>query len=153
MAKYKTHTFFNFFILPFIIFLLIRFYKPTMTEIGMFSAFYIYSTLFMNPDLDLVNEIKLFSIRGILTLPFRGYSLLFRHRGLSHSFILGSITRILWLGSIFFIILFFLDKSYKLEDIILILKSNLFKIGFLAIILADLAHLMLDFNHKKYWFS
>ena len=49
----------------------------------------------MNPDLGLVHKIKLFSLRGFITLPFRGYSKIFKHKGISHSFLLGSFTRII----------------------------------------------------------
>ena len=59
MAKYKTHTVFNFFILPFLVLFLIRFFNSTFLDLLTFSICFIYSTLFMNPDLDLVNEIGL----------------------------------------------------------------------------------------------
>ena len=54
--------------------------------------------------MDLANKIKFRSWRGILTLPFRGYALFFRHRGISHSFLFGTLTRVLWLLLLFIVV-------------------------------------------------
>ncbi|NGX34840.1 MAG: hypothetical protein K1060chlam1_01197 [Candidatus Anoxychlamydiales bacterium] len=151
MAQYKTHSTFNIFLaLPLILWGIVYFFHPELNLIITFSTCFVYATLFMNPDQDLTNKIKLFSLRGFLTLPFRGYSLIFRHRGISHSFVLGSATRVLWLGGFFYGILYVLDKPFfKRNELISILKSDHFLYGFSAIILADFCHLLLDFKHKK----
>ncbi|OGN66749.1 MAG: hypothetical protein A2888_02825 [Chlamydiae bacterium RIFCSPLOWO2_01_FULL_28_7] len=99
----------------------------------------------MNPDMDLANKIKLFSLRGILTLPFRGYSLIFKHRGISHSPIFGTFTRICYLGGFFYLLIFFLDAPHINKTIFFnILKSQSFLYGFFGIFFADLSHLVLD---------
>ncbi|NGX32671.1 MAG: hypothetical protein K1060chlam4_00721 [Candidatus Anoxychlamydiales bacterium] len=151
MAQYKTHSTFNIFLaLPLFLWAIVYFFHPQLNLIITFSACFAYATLFMNPDQDITNKIKLFSIRGFLTLPFRGYSLIFKHRGISHSFILGTTTRVLWLGGFFYGILYVLDKPFfKRNELIAILKSDHFLYGFSAIILADFCHLLLDFKHKK----
>jgi len=99
----------------------------------------------MNPDLDLSNKIRLFSLRGFLTMPFRGYSLIFRHRGISHSLLFGSVTRILYLGLLFYLFLYILKKpNLSKKHFLMILRSNYFLYGFIAIMLADFFHLALD---------
>lgn len=150
MAQYKTHTTFNIFIaFPLLIWFITYFFKPSFNSIFIFSTCFVYATLFMNPDLDLANKIKLFSIRGFLTLPFRGYSLIFKHRGISHSFLLGTITRILWLGAFFYLILYLLKRPFlNKKEILALLKTDLFLYGLSAIIIADFCHLILDFKKK-----
>ena len=112
MANYKTHTGFNlFFMLPALVGFGYYFFQPSEKALIVFTATFTYATLFMNPDLDLVHQIKLFSLRGFLTLPFRGYSKIFKHRGISHSFLLGSFTRIIWLSSILFLLSFIFSLS------------------------------------------
>jgi len=150
MAQYKTHSAFNIFLaLPLFLWGIFYFFKPSYELILTFGVCFIYATLYMNPDLDLANKIKLFSIRGILTLPFRFYSLIFSHRGISHTFFLGTVTRVTWLGGFFYGILFLLDKPFlHKNELISLLKSDYFLYGFSAIVLADFCHLILDFKHK-----
>ncbi|EKE20870.1 MAG: hypothetical protein ACD_7C00455G0004 [uncultured bacterium] len=151
MAQYKTHSIFNIFIaLPVFIWGIIYFFKPQINLLIIFSSCFTYATLFMNPDVDLANKIKLFSLKGILTLPFRGYSLIFKHRGLSHSILFGSLTRIVWLGSFFYLILFILNKPlFNKRELISLLKSSYFIYGIAAVILADICHLILDYKKIK----
>ena len=101
----------------------------------------------MNPDLDLANKIRLFSIRGLLTLPFRLYSYFFSHRGLSHHPLLGSLTRIAWLIGLATLIFFIVYKSlpttetfhtfYKLYEPYILY-------GLAGVCFADWGHLFLD---------
>ncbi|NGX36820.1 MAG: hypothetical protein K1000chlam1_01673 [Candidatus Anoxychlamydiales bacterium] len=151
MAQYKTHSAFNIFLaLPLFLWGMVYFFNPTYNLIGIFTGCFIYGTLFMNPDLDLANKIKLVSIRGLLTLPFRSYSMIFRHRGISHSFFLGTLTRVAWLSGFFYAILFILDKPFlHKNELISIVKSDYFLYGFFGIFLADFCHLILDFKSKK----
>lgn len=146
MAKYKTHTTFNILIaLPLILWGLYHYLKPSYSLLSTFSICFIYSTLFMNPDMDIANKIKLFSIKGILTLPFRGYSYVFRHRGISHWIILGSITRILWLSGFLYLIILLLNKPLlHQKEVFLLINSDYFLYGFLAIVASDASHLILD---------
>lgn len=148
MAQYKTHSTFNILIaLPLTLWGIVYFLKPSYNLLITFSICFIYSTLFMNPDMDIANKIKLFSIKGVLTLPFRGYSMIFKHRGFSHWIIIGSITRIIWLGAFFYLILFLLNKPFLHQnELIPILKTSYFIYGFSAILLADFCHLLLDFK-------
>ncbi|MDJ0652204.1 MAG: DUF2227 family putative metal-binding protein [Simkaniaceae bacterium] len=98
MATYKKQAQFNIFIaLPILLGAMYYFLHPIRDLMLTFSGAFVYSTLFINPDLDLANQIRLFSIRGFLALPFRVYAKFFSHRKLSHNVIVGSFTRMAWL--------------------------------------------------------
>lgn len=61
-----------------------------------FSVSFLYATFFASPDMDLANQIKLISLRGFLTLPFRIlYAPFVKHRGASHSLLFGTIGRLM----------------------------------------------------------
>jgi uncharacterized metal-binding protein len=148
MANYKTHSLFNVFLaLPLLVLGIYFYLHPTRLELLTFVITFIYTTLFMSPDMDLAYKIKWYSIRGLLSIPFRTYARVFKHRGLSHGFIIGSITRILWLSLFIFLILYF-------SEWIFFSKKDLFSIysyykkellyGFCGICLADGAHILLD---------
>lgn len=144
MANYKTHTGFNlFFMLPALVGFGYYFFQPSEKALIVFTATFTYATLFMNPDLDLVHKIKLFSLRGFITLPFRGYSKIFKHRGISHSFLLGSFTRIIWLSFVLFLVCF----SFSFSDYLFSFYKNFktyFIYALIGICLADWSHLLLD---------
>ena len=148
MAQYRTHTRFNL-ILALPVLLGITFYTlhPERPFLITFGIAFIYATLFMNPDLDLAHQIKLFSIRGLLSIPFRLYSRVFKHRGLSHHPFLGSLTRILWLALWALISFYLINRTLpnhkSLIQLYLTNKSYFFY-GFAGIFFADLSHLLLD---------
>ncbi|MDE3048256.1 MAG: DUF2227 family putative metal-binding protein, partial [Verrucomicrobiota bacterium] len=95
-----------------------------------FVAAFLYGTFFLHPDLDIAYKIKLFSLKGLLTLPFRPYSYLFRHRGISHMPVVGTLTRVLWLS-----LLLWLFCGLTLPPL-------WFALAGLAV--ADLFHILLD---------
>ena len=105
----------------------------------------------MNPDLDLIHQIKLFSLRGLLTLPFRFYSKIFKHRGLSHSIIFGTATRILWLSGVALLLFYVAYRTIPTEKTFLY-YLNYYKLyviyGLAGIVLADWCHLALDYQKK-----
>ncbi len=146
MALYKTHATFNIVVaLPLLVGGMLYFFTPSMRHLVIFSGVFVYATLFMNPDLDLVNQVKLFSFRGLLTLPFRGYSRVFSHRGISHSLFFGTLTRILWLGALLYLVLFLLGRQLPDKRVLFALFRNQnFLFGLSAIVIADLCHLLLD---------
>ncbi len=148
MAQYKTHTRFNLILaLPILLGLTFYTLHPTRPFLVTFGIAFTYATLFMNPDLDLAHQIKLFSLRGVLSLPFRLYSRVFRHRGLSHHPLLGSLTRILWLALWALLTFYLINRAFpnhkSLIQFYLSYKPYIFY-GFSGIFLADLCHLLLD---------
>jgi uncharacterized metal-binding protein len=67
-----------------------------------FAAFvgsYLFSMLFLSPDLDL-SQSRAFRRWGIFRWLWIPYARLFRHRGLSHRLILGPLSRVLYLTAI-----------------------------------------------------
>lgn len=65
----------------------------------LFLASYIFSVFYMSPDLDL-QQCRSRGRWGPLEFIWEPYSRWFSHRGLSHSLIWGTMTRILYLGII-----------------------------------------------------
>ena len=148
MSNYKGHCSFNILLtLPVLIvagyFLLHPNWEWSLT----FSLAFLYGTFFMSPDLDLAEKIRLFSLRGFLTLPFRSYSKFFHHRGLSHSILFGTLTRILWL-SLWAVILFFViyQSLPSTKPIIASFQAHkwFFIYGISGLFAADISHILLD---------
>lgn len=69
-------------------------------EIGLFAGAYVFSSLWLNPDLDL----KTNSARkrwGPLRFIWGAYARAFKHRGRSHSLVVGPLTRLTYLAIVF----------------------------------------------------
>ncbi len=66
-------------------------------ELVVFTASYAGSSLLLSPDLDLA-ESDATRRWGPLRLLWWPYTAAFKHRGLSHSILLGPLTRVLYLG-------------------------------------------------------
>ncbi|MCF7806397.1 MAG: metal-binding protein [Simkaniaceae bacterium] len=148
MANYRTHSFFNLLlILPLAAFAIIYFLQPTRFDLYIFIAAFGYATLFMSPDSDIANKIKLFSLRGLMTLPFRPYSKIFAHRGISHWLIIGTLTRIAWLAFLFIIIYTFIyKKTMSLNPILHFYNVHKTSVlyCFSGLCISDMGHLLLD---------
>lgn len=135
MPSYRTHVSVNLLLaLPVALAAMRCTLLSTPYDMALFAGSFIYGTLFLHPDLDLARNIRLFSFKGLLTLPFRPYSYLFRHRGISHMPLIGTLTRIGWLTLLFWI---FFHKAFAWDNPLL-----WFAAGGLAV--ADLAHIVLD---------
>lgn len=67
--------------------------------IGVFLGSYLFSSLFLSPDLDLKGSDS-FRRWGIARALWAPYARLFRHRALSHHIVFGPLTRIAYLGGI-----------------------------------------------------
>lgn len=152
MSNYKTHVCFNLFLaLPVITAGLYYIYTPPHLYLIIFIGAFFYGTCFMNPDLDLIHQIKLLSLRGFLTLPFRFYSKIFKHRGLSHSVLFGTITRIAWLNGVCLLVFYIVYQALPTEkQFFYYLRAYKFYAlyGVAGLILADWCHLILDYKKK-----
>ena len=153
MSQYKEHSKFNIFVaLPILLAATFYFMHPHRDLLLTFAGTFIYSTLFMSPDMDLAYQIRLFSLRGLFSLPFRSYAQFFSHRGLSHNIILGSATRILWLAGWGLLIFFAVYKALPTKSTVLkFYKHNesFILYGLAGICLADWCHLLLDRKELK----
>lgn len=100
MPSGKTHQNLEFFFLPAVvaggIYVDQNIFSIEKSCFPLFVGAYLFSTLFLSPDLDLrkCDSRKNWGALGILWEP---YSRLFAHRGLSHSLIWGTSTRIIYL--------------------------------------------------------
>ncbi|MCB1117299.1 MAG: DUF2227 family putative metal-binding protein [Chlamydiia bacterium] len=148
MAQYKTHAKFNLFLaLPCFSLIIYFCFTQDVRLLGIFIASFAYSTLFMNPDLDLAHQIKFLSIRGVLTSPFRLYSKIFSHRGLSHSIVFGTLTRLLFLAVLALLFVWiYTQANPSLESFWGFIRNHQTPLAyaFSGIFLADLSHLALD---------
>ena len=155
MSNYRGHTLINGLVgLPFSLGLLYWYGASGLADLTVFGVIFVYATLFMSPDMDLAYSIKKWSIRGILSMPFRIH--LIRHRGISHSIFLGSLIRIVWAGSflamLFMLAYFVFPISYYLKDnadsaafkIFAIKYASYLKHGVGAICCADWWHILVD---------
>ncbi len=149
MALYKTHLHFNLFIaMPVFLFFLYSTFHLAKPYLLTFATVFIYASYFLTPDADLSYKNHFWSLKGILTFPFFLYSLIFRHRGISHMPIVGTLTRLLYLTALIALSIWLLDL--KNSDYMYTFKTykNYFSISFLAFILSDLCHLLLDWRFK-----
>lgn len=110
MSVGKVHeTINNFFFFP-IICLLAFALKIKMDLIFSFSFGWLFATFIFSPDMDLRPKKSLGPFRHI----FAPYSFLFRHRGLSHSLLFGTLTRLIYMALLMVLFqgvyLFFLGK-------------------------------------------
>ncbi len=84
-----------------------------------FLLSYLVGTFLVTPDLDLAkNAVRAKSHWGILGLLWVPYGKLFRHRGLSHSWVVGPLTRLLYMGlitSVFIVIVMALTSYFGFE--------------------------------------
>lgn len=153
MSNYKTHVAFNLLVaLPIATTGCYYIYSPHHLYLITFVSAFFYGTCFMNPDLDLIHQIKLFSLRGALTLPFRFYSKIFKHRGLSHSVLFGTITRIGWLSGVGLLLFYMIYQTFPTEKKFFY-YLNSYKLyliyGLAGLVLADWCHLFLDYKKKS----
>ncbi len=148
MSNYKGHCSFNICVaLPVLVAAQFYFLHPQPFLLYTFMGAFVYTTFFMSPDLDLVHNIKLRSLRGFFSIPFRAYSQLFKHRGISHSFFWGSLTRIAWLGGLGLLVFFLVYQTLPSEAYFKFYwkaYKPILLYGFAGICLADWSHLLLD---------
>jgi len=153
MSGYRTHTKVNLLItLPIATAAALLLLNPPLTLLLIGIGTFAYGTLFMSPDVDLAYQIKLVSIRGALSIPFRTYAMVFSHRGLSHSLLFGTLTRLAWLGIYVVLALYITHQVVPNKETFLHLfvryKPYLLW-GFAGLFLADASHLMMDKLHSK----
>ena len=74
--------------------------RPAPPELAAFAGAYVFSSLFLSPDLDLkANDARRrWGPLGFLWTP---YAKIFKHRGISHSLLWGPLTRLLYLAVVF----------------------------------------------------
>jgi uncharacterized metal-binding protein len=73
------------------------FLTTDLKDTALFGVFYLLSSIFLSPDLDMKKSIpkRRWGPLGFIWFP---YSLVFKHRGISHSLLWGPLTRLLYIG-------------------------------------------------------
>lgn len=70
-----------------------------------FALAYLAGTFFLTPDLDLAERgVRAVGRWGVLGVLWRPYGRLFRHRGLSHTWVLGPLTRLGYLAGLLYLL-------------------------------------------------
>jgi len=79
-------------------------FHPTWGELLLFGGTYVFSSLLLSPDLDLRKNLarRRWGPLGFIWAP---YSRIFKHRGISHNLVLGPLTRLIYLGAVFGVVL------------------------------------------------
>lgn len=155
MASGRTHDVVNLLALPPAIYYL----QPS--DFIAFTSGYLVGTFFLTPDNDiyLSKPNKRWKILRILWYP---YTRIFKHRGVSHIPIYGTVFKIIYLLTIFFLLLFalkhFLDYLYPDKHFISISFSSLkeffsspFVLSFfIGIVLAEMVHIFTDIIYSNF---
>lgn len=156
MASGRTHDIINLLVLPPAVY-----YLQPSDFIG-FTSGYIIGTFFLTPDNDiyLSKPNKRWSILKVIWYP---YTKIFKHRGVSHIPIYGTLFKIVYLATVFFIILtiikfglnyFYPEKNFLGSFEINNLKSiiiNPFTVSFfIGIILAEIVHIFTDIIYSTF---
>ncbi len=141
MPRYRTHTGFNLLLLPLLAYLLGKY--EGMEEGVLFSGGYLFATYFMSPDVDIYRSgpVRRWRWLSILWLP---YSLLFSHRGLSHVPLIGTLTRIAYLGVVALIISLIVVRDTGVIEVWL--RAHRYELFWVAagMFVADTLHSLLD---------
>ncbi len=104
MPSGKTHLRIELFLLPIWVVLIFvaqhyQLIALSWREMVIFAGAYLFSSLLLSPDLDLRQNQsrRRWGVLGFLWIP---YTKIFKHRGVSHSLLLGTLTRLGYLGLI-----------------------------------------------------
>lgn len=111
MPRGKTHDKFNLFVGAVITGVMIGFQLHYGIIVG-FVGGWLLSTFIFTPDLDTMPKKR----TKLLRLVLYPYSLFFKHRGVSHSLLFGTLTRIIYSVLIFFVMVFIFYKMNYLQS-------------------------------------
>lgn len=104
MPSGKTHTAFELILGPGFLAGFYVLFEPSWGEVSLFAGTYLLSSLFLSPDLDL-HKNRARRRWGPLGFIWAPYSKIFKHRGVSHNLLLGPLTRLIYLGIVFGVVL------------------------------------------------
>jgi len=154
MTSYINHSIFNVVILSLLFVFNQEYNIIDINGSLVFFIFFMIGTFIVNPDMD--TKSKSSNILGIFSVPYRRF---FRHRGMSHHWMYGIITRIIYftilmiiLGSIILFVLkgeqiFNNNNIYYVYDIIIQYLSdnkNNVIIAYNGLFISNLLHIVLD---------
>lgn len=129
-----THRRFNFLLSPVYLFIVGLFTYFDWEALGCFGIGYLLGTTILTPDVDLGPN----RFAGLSKLFLYPYSLIFKHRGVSHSIFLGTLTRVLYALLISWIVLYIGSLLFTREQM-----------GLAP--LAYIKQFILDYNYRVWW--
>lgn len=108
MPSGKTHLGIELFLLPLGVALFYFFIDTSWQAGSIFAGAYLFSSLLLSPDLDLRHNRsrRRWGLLGFIWVP---YTKIFKHRGVSHSLLFGTLTRLGYLGLLALLIAFALS--------------------------------------------
>ena len=108
MPSGKTHLRIELFLLPVWVVLFYLFIDASWQAGALFAGAYLFSSLLLSPDLDLRynRSRRRWGLLGFIWIP---YTKVFKHRGVSHNLLFGTLTRLGYLGLLALIIAFVLS--------------------------------------------
>lgn len=155
MAKGKTHDRFSLLIGSVCTGILLGFERSWHLVLA-FSAGWLFATLIFSPDTDIMPKKR----AGVLRYVLYPYSLIFKHRGVSHMIFFGTLSRVLYGLLVFIILVYILNGlghiDFSTGDFVTILKDFIrnfdyskdqYKLviwPYIGMFLADLTHIFLD---------
>ncbi|MBI1729422.1 metal-binding protein [Candidatus Acetothermia bacterium] len=158
MPSGKTHARFELIALPILAGAYYYFLKPGWMEITLFATAYLLTSLFLSPDLDLHKN----SARrrwGVLGFIWAPYSTFFKHRGISHSLIIGPLTRLIYLSIVVGLVLYGLkvagvalpkaQVSWVNEDLLLALAAGIYLSNMMHVLLDRTVTLFKSSSHRR----
>lgn len=139
--KYTNHIIFNFLVLILLIILYQTNPILTQPQLIIFLLSYFLGTILITPDLDTNSNPS--NKLGLLIYP---YKRIFNHRGLAHSWLCGTFTRIIYFFILFLIIFIIFFGSKPLPEIITLLVN--YKLELLSatagLFISNLFHIIAD---------
>ncbi|OGG43706.1 MAG: hypothetical protein A3F84_27330 [Candidatus Handelsmanbacteria bacterium RIFCSPLOWO2_12_FULL_64_10] len=131
-----------------------RFGRDRLVEqSAVFTISYLFGTFLLSPDLDLKDNVSAKNW-GLLRLFWRPYAALFRHRGISHAPIAGTLTRILYMAAVIYVVvaaanaLFDMKIRMSFRDL-RAANWNLALTALAGVCLPDLLHVLTDRAFKR----
>ncbi|MCR4404176.1 MAG: metal-binding protein [Candidatus Acetothermia bacterium] len=108
-----------------------------------FSAAYLFSSLWLSPDLDLRSNDarRRWGALGFIWVP---YTKVFKHRGLSHNLLLGPLTRVGYLFLVGFLVLQALNYLGVRADFHLRISSEILAMIGIGLYLPNVLHILYD---------
>lgn len=115
----------------------------TQQEILAFTGGFVAGTLWLSPDLDKAGTLpkKRWGPLGVLWAP---YTAAFKHRGLSHGYVVGPLTRLLYLGLLLSPLAWFPSSLSWLLAVVASLPANWWVWVLVGYYLASWSHLVAD---------
>ncbi len=149
MASGRTHELINLAVLPPVV------YYLSPNDLISFLGGYFVGTFLLSPDNDIYNS-KPNKRWKILRFIWTPYTKIFKHRGISHIPIYGTVTKMLYLIGIVLIIFFILEILNILKvhnqniNIKSILLNPIFLSFIIGLILAEIVHIFTDIIYSTF---